>query len=232
MSAYINIPPGFAAVGGSGAQMHWQAQAAAAFGVAPKQIFSLWEDCEEGVRLFLTVTGTTAAIASPSLDGAWTSRSVGDGTASGRVQYQRARIDGQVPIHFANMKTSKWLMVGRFKVTTVPGATARAVVANGSVNVFAGIAKATHATKFVGLPGAGAIVSSVSFDTNTHEVAFRNDPATALCYLSVDGEPEVSGSNAGLPGSADQYEFDLFTGALEAQQILQLDYYGLFTVRT
>lgn len=215
-------------------EAYWTQFALSRFGCTPQQLFGFFCDFDDGSQLAApTVTGTQALLGSPALDGAWASWSVGDGTASGRVQLRKALIAGvQVPIHFANMKTSKWMMVGRYKLTTAAGATARATLANGSANVIAGIAKATHATKFVGLPGSGPIVSTVSIDTNTHEVMFRNDPPSSLAFLSVDGESEVSGSNAGIPGTADQFEFDLFTGALEAQQILQIDYFGVFSVRS
>lgn len=224
--------PGKASSAGS-SRTKWEALALQKFGIQPSQLSSIWVDFESGAGLAApTTSGTVAQGASPSLDGGWLAYTVGDGTLAGRVQVRLASVVAQVPIHFANMKTSTWMMGWRGKLTTAPGANGRAVVANGSVNVYAGINKALNATKFVGLPGSGTIVSSVSFDTSTHEVMFRHDPVGALCYLSVDGEAEVSGSNAGLPTSADQLEFDLNTNAAEAAQTLNLDYFFLMSVRS
>lgn len=218
-------------VSGSSREM-WIARVAARFGVNPQQISMVWVDFESGAGLAApTVTATAAQQASPALDGGWLSYTVGDGTAAGRVQVRLASVIGQVPIHWSNAKTAKWMFGFRGKLTTAAGAHTRLTVANGSANFYAGIDKLTNATKFVFLPGSGPIASTVSFDTNTHEVAAGNDGGS-VAFISVDGEAEVQGSNAGMPTSQDQIEIDFNTNALEAAQTFQLDYFFLASVRS
>lgn len=213
-----------------GAASYWADQARQKFGVVAKMIEGFFEDFDNGGNVRVLNSGTVASLASPAINGSWASFSAGDGTATGTVGYGRATINTLAPLHVVNLKTSTWMMVIRWKTTTTPGATARSGLAFLSASLFAGLLRGKSATFFSVASGATTLLSAIPFDTGTHEMMVRNDGTNI--YLSVDGETEVSAANTNVSTGNDELRTDLFAGALEAQQIHQMDYFGLWVVRT
>lgn len=214
------------------AREYWTAQAAAKLGLAPKNLFRRWIDFDDGGRLRVTSSGTTPSPGVPALDGSWHSYTAGDDTNAGALGFAGTNLFSSLPPkHVANIRTSPWYLVARWKTTTVPGATARSVIGLGlSGELRAGIIKASNATKFCAVWTGANLASTISFDTATHELVLRNDGTSV--YLSVDGETEVSAVVGSLSTSSAELFFEIAAGALEAKQTFQIDYMGLWTGRT
>lgn len=213
------------------AEQYWAAQAALKLGVSPKNLFGRFIDFDDGSRLRTISSGSTPALTPPALDGSWHQYSAGDDVSAGAFGFAAANVfSSTAPKQVANIKTSPWFSVGRWKTITVPGATARSVIGLGiSGEIRAGIVKASHATKFCAVWTGTVLASAVPFDTNTHEVVCRNDGTNI--YLSVDGEAEVSAAVGALSVSSAELFFEVAAGAGEARQTFRIDYMGLWTGR-
>jgi len=214
------------------AEDYWAAQAALKLGLAPKNLAGRFIDFDDGGRLRVVSTGATPSPGIPSLDGSWHSYTAGDDTNAGTFGFAGANVFSSLaPVHVANVRTSPWYVVARWKTTTVPGATARSVIGVGVTGLLrAGINKASHATKFSAVWTGTVLLSTVSFDTAVHEIVVRNDATNV--YFSVDGETEVSAPVGSLSTSAAELFFEIAAGALEAKQTYAIDYMGIWTGRS
>lgn len=212
------------------AEQYWAAFAAARLGATPRQLEGRFFDMEEATGQRVTAGGVTSgAGAVTTLDGSWSTITVGDDTAAGSYQYRTGTIFGGVsPYHVANLRTSKWLTVVRMKVITVPAGGDLIGLRSGTAAFRAGIYLPGSATKF--RHHQANLTSTVSFDTAVHEIACWNDGTTAS--FSVDGETPLTAASTVFSTAADEFGLEMSADALTAKQTIQTDYWGFWVVRT
>lgn len=211
------------------AKGYWTAQAAMRLGVAGKDLLGFFNDMDEGSSLRQSNSGTTSGPASVVADGSWWTCTAGNGTVAGSNLMLMAQLPGSVTAtHVANLRTSKWFLVLRMKVTTTPSTNALIGLRSSSGSLRCGIAPGSSATKFV--ISQGGLVSTVSFDTNTHEIAVWNDGTNTS--LSVDAESPQSQLSSILGTAGVEFGFECTAAVSEAAQTYQVDYFGMWTART
>ena len=187
-----------------------------------------FEDFFSGGQFELILSAPATFNAQPSQDGGQLSLTGGDGVSLGIAECVSRRTNSQAPIHVANIKTSKWYCVMRFKITVNPPSGGQMVgMSPFSFDATAGVYGTTSTTKYSFTTTNTTILSTVSIDTAMHVVEVWND--TANVYLSVDSEKPVSGAVTNLATSADEFELYVRAGAVVPAQTGIFDFFGIMT---
>lgn len=212
------------------AEQYWAAFAALRLGATPKQLQGAFYDVDQVATQRVTASGTTSGIGSVStLDGSWVTVTAGDDTAAGTyIIRAAASLGGVAPVHLANIRTAKWLTVVRLRITTAPAGGCLIGIRSGAGSIRAGVNLAVSATKFS--QAQASLVSTISIDTATHEIALWND-GTTLSF-AVDGETPLTAASTTMGTGSDEFGVEVIAAALAAKQTIQVDYWGYWVVRT
>ena len=212
------------------AEQYWAAFAASRLGATPRQLQGKFFDMDEAATQRVTASGVTSGIGPVStLDGSSVTVTAGDDTAAGSyIVRAAAGFAGIAPVHVANLRTGKWLTVVRLKTTTTPAGGCLIGIRSGAGSIRAGINLGVSATKFV--QSQGSLISTVSMDTATHEIANWND-GTNMSF-AVDGETPLTAASTVMSTGSDEFGIEVIAAALAAKQTIQVDYWGFWVVRT